>query len=157
MIIKYFKFMMGGLLLAGLIWFNLYRLTLPVVVENTTKSLLITENAVLPVTQAGRAKGLLNHNQLDPGQGMVLYPCQGIHMVGMKFPIDVVFLDHGYQVVYIIESIQPGQVGPLVKGATMAIELPAGTIKRTGTELGDMFALSGLGGSLIERRLSNDR
>ena len=145
------------IIITGLIWFNLYRLTLPVAIENTTKELLIAENAVLPVTQIGRTTGLLNHDRLDPGQGMVLYPCPKIHMVGMKFPIDVVFLNHGYQVVYMIESIQPGQVGPLIEDAVMAVELPAGTIKRTGIEPGDVFAFSGLGGSLINRGLSNDR
>ena len=144
--------MIVAIIIAGLIWFNLYRLTLPIAVENT-KGFTIAENAVLPVTQVGRAKGLLNHNQLDPGQGMVLYPCQGIHMVGMKFPIDVVFLDHGYQVVYMIESIQPGQVSPLIEDAVMAVELPAGTIERTGTGQGDVFAFSGPGERVVERGL----
>ena len=40
-----------------------------------------------------RLVGLLKRTQLGPEEALWLMPSKGIHTIGMKFPIDVVFLD----------------------------------------------------------------
>lgn len=59
-------------------------------------------------------------------------------MFFMRFPIDVLYLDRSHTVVRAQREIRPWRIGPLyTKGARFVIELPAGTIARTGTAVGD--------------------
>ncbi len=75
--------------------------------------------------------------QLPDGSGLVIVPCNSIHMFFMRYPLDVIFLDKSGVVIFTYHGIKPWRVGRIVKGARTAIELPAGTIARTGTEVGD--------------------
>ena len=74
----------------------------------------------------------------NAGQALVIDPCTSIHMFFMRFPIDVLYLDRDHRVVRAQQGIRPWRIGPLyTKGARFVIELPAGTIKRSGTVAGD--------------------
>ena len=53
-------------------------------------------------------------------------------MFGMRYPIDVVFVDDAQRVVGLTSDLQPGRISPKFAGATSVLELPAGTIARTG-------------------------
>jgi uncharacterized membrane protein (UPF0127 family) len=92
--------------------------------------------------------GLMGRPSLDADAGLWL-PGNGIHMMFMRFAIDAVFLsppiasEAGAQRVV---SVHPGLrawVGlvPLVRGAQGVLELPVGTIQRTGTAVGDLVLL----------------
>jgi uncharacterized protein len=89
-----------------------------------------------------RLKGLLLTKSLPSGRGLYLSPCTQIHMFGMTYAIDAVFIDKRNQVVGLVESIGPGALSPLFMKAAGCLELPAGTISSTGTELGDMLVLN---------------
>jgi uncharacterized membrane protein (UPF0127 family) len=65
-------------------------------------------------------------------------------MFFMRYPLDVLFVDKAGRVIFMYEGIKPWRVGRLVKGARTAIELPAGTIARTRTEVGDRLNLDSL-------------
>jgi uncharacterized membrane protein (UPF0127 family) len=54
-----------------------------------------------------RARGLLGRSELAPGSAMWLAPCRSIHTVGMKFSIDVVFLDRDARVVTVRAGVAP--------------------------------------------------
>ncbi len=97
----------------------------------------------------GRFMGLMGRPSLPEGAGLWLSGTNGIHMTFMRFPIDAVFLGHpiategGAQEVL---SVHPGLrpwVGlvPIVRGAFGVLELPVGTIERTGTVPGDRVML----------------
>ncbi len=83
-----------------------------------------------------RLRGLLGTAPLAPGDGLWLRPCRQVHMFGMRYPIDVVFLDGAQRIVGLIPTLRPWRVSPLVRAATSVLELPAGTIARTGLHEG---------------------
>lgn len=87
-----------------------------------------------------RLRGLLGRTGLEPGGGLLLTPCRGVHMLGMRFPLDVLLLDEGRRVVAAYRDLAPGKRTKLHGGARHALELPAGTIERTGTREGDEIA-----------------
>ncbi len=61
-------------------------------------------------------------------------------MFFMRFPLDVLYMDRNDRVVRAQVGIKPWRTGPLwTRGAKYVIELPAGTIERTGTEVGDQL------------------
>jgi uncharacterized membrane protein (UPF0127 family) len=79
----------------------------------------------------GRACGLLGRAELPIGHGLWMAPCSAIHTLGMRFPIDVVFLDAQGRVVRHYRQVPPHRLmirgGP---GAVSVLELPAGALER---------------------------
>ena len=73
-----------------------------------------------------RARGLLGRSGLAPGEGLWLAPCRQVHTCFMRFAIDVVFLDHGNQVLRLCRELAPWRFSPWVGGAVSALELAAG-------------------------------
>jgi len=95
-----------------------------------------------------RFMGLMGRPGLDPGGGLWLTG-NGIHMMFMRFPIDAIFLgrpDPARDGARPVLSVHPGLrawtgLVPLVRGAQGVLELPVGTIERSGTVVGDLVAL----------------
>jgi len=92
-----------------------------------------------------RFKGLMLRRALPQGLGLWLPGDNGIHMFFMRFAIDAVFLgkpdpEGTRRVVAIRPRLRPwlGLV-PLVRAANGVLELPAGTVEDTGTEVGDVI------------------
>jgi uncharacterized membrane protein (UPF0127 family) len=84
-------------------------------------------------------KGLLGRKDFPQGEALVITRCQSIHMFFMNFPIDVVFCDRQNKVVGLCQEIKPFYLSPIFFKASYAIELPAGTIASTKTQLGDQL------------------
>ena len=66
--------------------------------------------------------------RLEPGHGMWIVPCNGIHMFFMNFAIDAVFLDRQSRVRSVHPRLGRWTMVPLVLGAHSVVELPAGTL-----------------------------
>jgi uncharacterized membrane protein (UPF0127 family) len=58
-------------------------------------------------------------------------------MLGMRYPIDVALLDAERRVVSLHPGLKPGWHMAASRGARFALELPAGTLARSGTLPGD--------------------
>ena len=88
-----------------------------------------------------RFVGLLGSASLVPGDGLLLYPSQGVHTLGMRFPIDVVFLSQDFQVVALRERLKPWRMTSLIPRSTSVLELPVGTIRSCRIEVDDQLAI----------------
>ncbi len=100
---------------------------------------MLASRARIADTFIARLVGLLKTHALAAGDGLYIAPCTQIHMFGMKYAIDVVFMDRQGQVVGLCEKIEPGQISPLFSRAFSCIEIPPGTIGATMTEKGDLI------------------
>jgi uncharacterized membrane protein (UPF0127 family) len=88
-------------------------------------------------TLLARLRGLLGRSGLPPGEALRIEPCTSIHTFFMKFPIDAVFLGRDGKVVRALEELRPWRATRIYPSAAMAVELPAGTLRRTDTREGD--------------------
>jgi uncharacterized protein len=79
-----------------------------------------------------RMRGLLGRKNLAPDGGLLIDPCSSVHMLFMRFPIDVVYLNKADEVVKIAEDLKPWRLSFGGKGAKRVIELPAGRATQTG-------------------------
>jgi len=79
-----------------------------------------------------RLRGLIGTPNLPEGHGLWIRPCRQVHMFWMRYPIDVVFLDDEQRVVAVVEHLPPRAISPKVPQAASVLELPVGTIVRTG-------------------------
>jgi uncharacterized membrane protein (UPF0127 family) len=95
----------------------------------------------------GKFRGLMGRAELPTGAGLWLPESNGIHMMFMRFPIDAVFVGRaGPDGTRPVVSVHPGLrawtgLVPLVRGAHGVLELPVGTIERTGTRVGDAISI----------------
>ena len=89
-----------------------------------------------------RLVGLLKRTNLGPEEALWLMPSRGIHTIGMKFPIDVVFLNKSHNVVGLMSGLAPYRVSAVHFNGYSVLELPNGTIKKSRTEIGDQFEIS---------------
>lgn len=91
-----------------------------------------------------RLRGLLGVRSLGEGEGLLLTPCASVHTVGMGFPIDVAFLGPDGRVLAVHPSLPPGRFTRIRRGASHALELPAGALGDTA--VGDRIEWRDAGG-----------
>lgn len=103
---------------------------------NETRGTLLADAADIADTGATRRRGLLKHDSLPAGQGLWILPCEAVHSCGMKFEIDVVYLNRKMQVRKLRKQMVPWRISACLT-AHSALELPAGTIASTQTQKGD--------------------
>jgi uncharacterized membrane protein (UPF0127 family) len=89
-------------------------------------------------TSKKRRTGLLKHNGLASGQGLWIVPCEAVHTWGMNFPIDVVFLNRKRKIVKLRKDMGKRRIAVCL-WAHSVLELPAGTLDKTGTQAGDQL------------------
>ena len=111
------------------------------IIVNLSTQGMIAERAVLADTSFARMKGLLGRPGLHDGEALVITRCNSIHMFLMRFSIDVVFVDRSWMVVGLVRGIKPFCLSPVFWKADSAVVLPAGTIQRTGLQVGQVLVL----------------
>ena len=110
------------------------------VLINTTKKTTVADQCHFANTMFKRMVGLLNRRSLNNGEGLLLDRCYGIHTVGMRFSIDLLFLDKEYRVIRTVKALPPLRTCA-VKQAIYVLELPVGMIERSQTEVGDQIQI----------------
>jgi uncharacterized membrane protein (UPF0127 family) len=116
-------------------------------IENCSRAVVIAWRGELADSLWTRFRGLMLRQSLDADQALIIDPCSSIHMFFMRFPLDVLYVDRHDRIVRVQENIQPWRIGPLrTKGARYVVELPVGTIARTGTTIGDTIRIRHLPG-----------
>ena len=88
-----------------------------------------------------RLKGLMFTKNLPEGHALHIQPCRSIHTFFMNYSIDVLYLNDQLEVVGMDEIMKPNTVGKYQNMAFSVLELPAGTIKRTGTKIGHFLTI----------------
>ena len=107
-------------------------------VRNVTRGKILASAAGVANTSETRRTGLLKHTSLPPGKGLWIVPTEAVHCFGMKFDIDVLFLDKGKKILKLRENMKPRRIA-ICWRAKSVLELPAGTIAATGTLVGDQL------------------
>ena len=100
---------------------------------------LLADRAEIADTSAKRRTGLLKHARLEPGQGLWIAPCEGVHTFFMKFPIDVLFLSKHKKVLKVRHRMSAWKLAMSFR-AHSVLELPAGTAESTATAAGDVLS-----------------
>jgi uncharacterized membrane protein (UPF0127 family) len=106
-------------------------------VTNLTRGRRLADRARLADRWWSRLRGLLGRGPLCAGEALILLPCRAVHMLGMRFPLDVAFLDNAGSVVAAYHGLAPGSRSQWHRRALLALEMPAGTLAATGTLPGD--------------------
>jgi len=108
-----------------------------VIFRNLTRGQIIGDSVQVAEQFFRRMRGLLRTDGLAEGEGLWIRPCNSIHSFGMRFEFDALFLGPDGKVVGRYERFRRNRISRVFLNARGVLELPAGTIERTGTEVGD--------------------
>jgi uncharacterized membrane protein (UPF0127 family) len=85
-------------------------------------------------TRADRRRGLLGQDSVQ--QPLVIDPCNWVHSIGMKMPIESIYVDADGNVIDICH-LKRWRVGPWVRHARFVVEAAPGSVERWKISLGD--------------------
>ena len=105
--------------------------------RNLSRGTLLGDSIRVAESGLSRIVGLLGERELAPGDGLFIIPSQGVHTLGMLFPIDVVVLDNDWKVLEVRKRMRPFLITRIYFRAAAVLELPPGTVEHSGTRIGD--------------------
>lgn len=88
-----------------------------------------------------RMRGLLGRKGLGPNAALLIERCGAVHTLGMKFALDLVFLDKVWRVTRIVRNVPSGRF--MVWGgwsAARVVESEAGCVDLSLLRVGDVVA-----------------
>ena len=80
--------------------------------------------------------GLMLRKSIPGDYGLLIRRCNQIHMMNMRFPLDIIYLSRENEVIHTDRNIQPGRIGKPVRNAADVIEVTAGTCEKLTIERG---------------------
>jgi hypothetical protein len=112
----------------------------PLRVLNVTRGTILATRLEAAHSSTTRRKGLLGREGLSPGEGLWIAPCESVHTFFMRFPIDLVYLDRKNRIKKVRSAVGPWRMSACLSAHSI-LELPAGTIRDTCTERGDLVEI----------------
>jgi uncharacterized protein len=109
--------------------------------RNASLNTVIADRVDVAATRAARAVGLLSRTGLEPGEALWIVPSRGVHTWGMRFAIDVLALDEEGNVIDCVSNLRPWRVRLPRRGTAGVLELPAGTLAASRTNMGHKIVL----------------
>ncbi|MBO6179345.1 MAG: DUF192 domain-containing protein [Selenomonadaceae bacterium] len=79
-----------------------------------------------------RFLGLMGRKALHENEGLLITPCNSIHMLFMRFAIDAVYLDNDFKVLKVTKNLLPWLGFSLCFGAKSVLEVKTGVAEALG-------------------------
>jgi uncharacterized membrane protein (UPF0127 family) len=110
---------------------------------NTTRQAFLASQLRCADSHLSRLIGLMGTppGALASGHGLWIVPCHGVHTFGMRYAIDLVYLNDKYEVVHTEENVKPWRVAAVCLEASTVLELSPHTIFQTSTCVGDKIEI----------------
>ena len=112
-----------------------------VFVYNKTRETFLAFKVKVADSIFSRLVGLLGRRSLQPDSGVWICPANAVHTVGMLFSFDLVLIDKDFKVVGLRELVRPFRITMPNRKAESVIELPAHSIFRSRTQIGDQLTI----------------
>ena len=122
------------------------------IARNVDTGAVVADLVAVADTRATRAVGLLNRTGFERGEGLWIVPSRGVHTCWMRFAIDMVALDGAGIVIDRVTNLKPWRVRLPRRGTAGVLELPVGTLSRSGTDIGHRIAFE----PQVDARLRGD-
>ena len=83
-----------------------------------------------------RLKGLMFRNEMPQNTGLLLIPCNSVHMCFMSFAIDVIYIDKEYKILKVVKDLKPWIGLSMCRKAWATLEMNSGEAERCGLAVG---------------------
>lgn len=104
-------------------------------------SIFLNDACIVPrvfhaVSAWERTRGLLGRPALQAGEGMLIRECRLVHTLGMRYALDLVFLDNSGSIKKLVGNLRPGRMAGSLH-AHQTLELAPGTLATLTLKTGD--------------------
>lgn len=120
---------------------------------NMNKKTVVSHKPFYAVNFFTRGRGMI-WREFDGFDAMVFRGCSSIHMLFMKMPLDVIYLDIDNKICKLSENLKPWCFFDGHRKARAVIELPSGSIKLSNCEVGDYLDLDAVWDDNLELEFS---
>ena len=110
-------------------------------IQNMRNGRVLASDLIVAFDSKTRKTGLLKHDSLADGSAMLIAPTNAVHTFFMRFPIDIAFVSREGLIVKTYSALPPWRIAAALR-AHAVIEMPAGTLARNETEVGDILSIS---------------
>jgi uncharacterized membrane protein (UPF0127 family) len=111
-------------------------------IENLTRHSLIVSDAREARSFSDKLFGLMGKATLPPQCALIIYDTNWIHTFWMRFALDLIYIDKQQRVVGLTTALPPNRIDKPFWSAKHVIELNAGLIQASQTQLGDQLKFS---------------
>ena len=113
----------------------------PPALVNARSGDIVATFVEVAATRAARRRGLLGRDTLPEGAALVITRSNAVHTFGMRFPLDVIFVDGTGVVRKIVRGLRPWRLAasPLARNV---VELTAGQLPDDRVQVGDRLFLA---------------
>jgi uncharacterized membrane protein (UPF0127 family) len=87
-------------------------------------------------TFLARAMGLLGHRDLAVEEGLLIEPGGSVHTFGMRFAIDVLFLDRDMRIIKLVSALQGCRIALAPRATRRVLEITTGRALFLGLRVG---------------------
>lgn len=85
-----------------------------------------------------RMRGLLGSSPLNESEGLLIEPCSSVHTLGMRYPIDLVFLDNRLTIVKTVRALKPWRMAAS-STSSMVLELAPDSLDKLQLAIGQQL------------------
>ena len=111
-------------------------------ITNTRDENLVADRVRVADSFWQRFRGMMLSAEPADGEGLLLSPCNSIHMMFMLYPIDAIFLDAGLKIKALYEKLPPWiGFSKIHRDVNSVLELKSGTINKTGVRIDDILRM----------------
>lgn len=112
------------------------------ILSNTTRGSIIASEADEAHSFTAKLFGLMGKPAMPNSAALIIYQTNWIHTFWMRFALDLIYLDREGKVVGLENGLGPNRIGKPFWKAYTVIELNAGAIAASRTELADRLKIS---------------
>ncbi|MCK4236230.1 MAG: DUF192 domain-containing protein [Candidatus Krumholzibacteria bacterium] len=110
-------------------------------VRNRTSGTLLAKTLLTLNAHFHKTLRFLNREGIPDQCALWITPCHAIYTIGMKKPVDIVFLDREGRIVKMLRNFPPNCFANSVHNGISALELPGNCLEKSRTDTGDMLEL----------------
>ena len=107
---------------------------------NRTKGVVLAEAVETAFDSRSRRTGLLGRDGLGENAVLAIAPSNAVHTIGMRFPIDLLFINRAGCVTKRVQRLRPGRIAASLS-AFAVLEFAAGHPAVAATAVGDQVAI----------------
>jgi uncharacterized protein len=113
------------------------------IVSNITRGTIVAAKADEAQSFTAKLLGLMGKTGMASGAALIIYHTNWIHTFWMRFTLDLIYIAHDGTVVGVEAGLAPNRIGRPFWKAQTVIELCAGAISASQTQLGDRLQITG--------------
>jgi hypothetical protein len=117
----------------------LYRITESIYKEKSKE--ILTDKVIVASSFSKKLFGLITGPELDDNTCFLIENCSSIHTVGMKYSLDIIFLNEHGNIIRIFEKMPPFRFTPFIKNAKKVVELYPGSVSFKKITCKDLLAI----------------